>query len=219
MSLVSKKYQLAFGLKHISISVYLFAFMSAAAAEGQVKQLDDFLNDLETLSAAFEQTSLNQFGEELEKSIGVMHVRRPGMFHWAYWEPYVQYLISDGVNLWIYDEDLEQVSIRDISNVIEDSPAAILGGEIDINEHYVAINMDTTDGNDWIELTPRDIESQYSSIQLGFKEGQLYSMILLDHLGQTTVIKLLDMKRNTALNIELFQFTVPEGVDVIDSRQ
>jgi outer membrane lipoprotein carrier protein len=219
MSLISKKRQLSFGLKQFFISVYLFAFMSVAVAEGQVKQLDDFLNDLETLSAAFEQTSLNQFGEELEKSVGVMHVRRPGMFHWAYWEPYVQYLISDGVNLWIYDEDLEQVSIRDISNVIEDSPAAILGGEIDINEHYVAINMDTTDGNDWIELTPRDIESQYSSIQLGFKEGELYSMILLDHLGQTTVIKLLDMKRNMALNIELFQFTVPEGVDVIDSRQ
>jgi outer membrane lipoprotein carrier protein len=219
MSHVLKKHQFAIGLKQFSIAVCLFAFISSVAADGQAKQLDDFLSDLETLSAAFEQTSLNQFGEELEKSVGVMHVRRPGMFHWAYWEPYVQYLISDGVNLWIYDEDLEQVSIRDISNVIEDSPAAILGGEIDINEHYVAINMDTTDGNDWIELTPRDVESQYSSIQLGFKEGQLYSMILLDHLGQTTLIKLLDMKRNTALNIELFQFTVPEGVDVIDSRQ
>jgi len=219
MSHVLKKYQFTIGLKQLFIAVCLFAFISSVAADGQAKQLDDFLSDLETLSAAFEQTSLNQFGEELEKSVGVMHVRRPGMFHWAYWEPYVQYLISDGVNLWIYDEDLEQVSIRDISNVIEDSPAAILGGEIDINEHYVAINMDTTDGNDWIELTPRDVESQYSSIQLGFKEGQLYNMILLDHLGQTTLIKLLDMKRNTALNIELFQFTVPEGVDVIDSRQ
>ncbi|MBT7951068.1 MAG: outer membrane lipoprotein chaperone LolA [Gammaproteobacteria bacterium] len=205
--------------KYLLIGIFLFSTPIISIADEQPEHLSNFLKDLETFSAAFEQISLNQFGEELEKSVGVMHIRRPGMFHWAYWEPYVQYLISDGVNLWIYDEDLEQVTIRDISNVIEDSPAAILGGEIDIDAHYVVINLDTTDGNDWVEMTPRDVESQYSSIQLGFKDSQLYSMILLDHLGQTTVIKLLDMKRNNALNIELFQFTVPEGVDVIDSRQ
>jgi outer membrane lipoprotein carrier protein len=201
------------------LSICLVFFSTTGLSEEQPKQLDNFLKDLETFSAAFEQISLNQFGEEIEKSIGVMHIRRPGMFHWAYWEPYAQTLISDGVNLWIYDEDLEQVSIRDISNMIEESPAAILGGEIDINAHYIVIEMDTDDGNEWIELTPRDVESQYSSIQLGFKQAQLYSMILLDHLGQTSVIKLLDTKRNNALNIELFQFTVPEGIDVIDSRQ
>jgi outer membrane lipoprotein carrier protein len=205
--------------KYLLLGVFLFSTSMFSIADEQADHLNNFLKDLETFSAAFEQISLNQFGEELEKSVGVMHIRRPGMFHWAYWEPYVQYLISDGVNLWIYDEDLEQVTIRDISNVIEDSPAAILGGEIDIDAHYVVINLDTTDGNDWVEMTPRDVESQYSSIQLGFKDSQLYSMILLDHLGQTTVIKLLDMKRNNVLNIELFQFTVPEDVDVIDSRQ
>ncbi len=205
--------------KYLLSGVFLFSISIFSIADEQPEHLTNFLKDLETFSAAFEQISLNQFGEELEKSVGVMHIRRPGMFHWAYWEPYIQYLISDGVNLWIYDEDLEQVTIRDISNLIEESPAAILGGEIDIDAHYIVINLDTTDGNDWIEMTPRDVESQYSSIQLGFKDSQLYSMILLDHLGQTTVIKLLDMKRNNALNIELFQFTVPEGVDVIDSRQ
>lgn len=200
---------------------FYFSLSTAVNAEDRPNQLDNFLQGLETFSAAFEQTLFNQHGEELEKSVGVMHIRRPGMFHWAYWEPYVQYLISDGVNLWIYDEDLEQVTIRNISNVIEESPAAILGGDIDIDAHYVVINLDIegSDGIDWLELTPRDVESQYSAIRLGFQEGQLVRMILFDNLGQTTQIKLLDMKRNNKLNIELFQFTVPEGVDVIDSRQ
>jgi len=200
---------------------FYFSLSSAVHAEGKPNQLDSFLEGLETFSAAFEQTLLNQHGEELEKSVGVMHIRRPGMFHWAYWEPYVQYLISDGVNLWIYDEDLEQVTIRDISNVIEESPAAILGGDIDIDKHYVVMDIDIagTDGIDWLDLTPRDVESQYSTIRLGFQAGQLVRMILFDNLGKTTQIKLLDLKRNNALNIELFQFTVPEGVDVIDSRQ
>ena len=188
-------------------------------ADDNVNQLDKFLEGLETLSAGFEQTLLNQYGEELEKSMGVMHLRRPGMFHWAYSEPYAQYLISDGVNLWIYDEDLEQVSIRDIANMIDDSPAAILAGDIDIDAHYIVMKSDSSGEIDWLELTPRDIESQYVAIRLGFQNEQLVRMIMFDSLGQTTQIVLLDIERNNTLDIELFQFTPPAGVDVIDSRQ
>ncbi len=202
-----------------SAFVCLLFFTSFCFAQDKPKQLDNFLKGLETFSAAFEQTVFNQAGEELEKSVGVMYMRRPGMFHWAYWEPYVQYLISDGVTLWVYDEDLEQVTIRDIGSVMEASPAAILGGEIDIDTQYVVIELEAAEGKDWLELTPRDVESQYSSIRLGFQQGQLVRMILFDSLGQITQIKLLDAKRNTTLNIELFQFTVPDGVDVIDSRE
>ena len=99
------------------------------------------------------------------------------------------------------------------------SPAAILGGELDIDAHYIVIDIEASGGSEWLELTPRDVDSQYSAIRLGFQEGQLVSMILFDSLGQITQIKLLDMKRNNALDIDLFQFTVPEGVDVFDSRQ
>ncbi len=210
------------GLTGKILSVFVFLLFSVMQANNvhandSANQLEKFLEGLETYSAAFEQILLNQYGEELEKSVGVMYLRRPGMFHWAYWEPYVQYLISDGVTLWIYDEDLEQVTVRDVSNIIEDSPAAILGGEIDIDAHYIVIEGPAD--SHWLELTPRDVDSQYSTIRLSFEQGQLSSMILFDNLGQTTQIKLLDTKRNNPLNIELFQFSIPEGVDVIDTRQ
>ena len=207
------------GLARTVLFTFYFLLSTAVQADDNVNQLDKFLEGLETLSAGFEQTLLNQYGEELEKSMGVMHLRRPGMFHWAYSEPYVQYLISDGVNLWIYDEDLEQVSIRDIANMIDDTPAAILAGDIDIDAHYIVMNSDSSGEIDWLELTPRDIESQYIAIRLGFQNEQLVRMIMFDSLGQTTQIVLLDTKRNNSLDIELFQFTPPTGVDVIDSRQ
>ena len=200
-------------------SLFTIVLTTNVYAEDSTIQLDKFLDGLESMSATFEQTLLNQYGEELEKSMGMMHLRRPGMFHWAYSEPYVQYLISDGVNLWIYDEDLEQVSIRDISNMIDDSPAAILAGDIDIDAHYIVMNSESSGDIDWLELTPRDIESQYIAIRLGFQNEQLVRMILFDSLGQTTQIVLLDIERNNTLDIELFQFTPPAGVDVIDSRQ
>jgi outer membrane lipoprotein carrier protein len=210
-------------MKKILITYYLLlitaVFSKGVYADTESNELDKFLEGLETLTASFDQTLLNQYGEELEKSFGVVKFRRPGMFHWAYSDPYVQYLISDGVNLWIYDEDLEQVSIRNISTIIEDSPAAILSGDIDINAHYIVLEGEGADDIEWLELTPRDLESQYSLIRMGFRQGQLLSMVLFDNLGQITQIKLLDIKRNTPMELELFQFTPPEGVDVIDSRE
>jgi outer membrane lipoprotein carrier protein len=180
--------------------------------------LDGFLAGLETYSAAFEQQLYDETGMELEKSVGVFYMRRPGMFHWAYVEPYSQMIISDGITLWVYDEDLEQVTIRNASRNIEESPAAILGGEIRIEDHYLIIEQELADGIQWLELTPRDLESQYDSIRLGLRGNQLAKMELVDNLGQKNLITFLDTRRNASLNLELFSFTPPEGVDVIDTR-
>ena len=190
----------------------------AADNSSPVNVLNSFLDGLQTYSAGFEQVIYDDTGEELEKSDGVFYMRRPGMFHWAYYDPYSQMLISDGVTLWIYDEDLDQVIIKNIANQIGNSPAAILGGDVNINDLYVVVRVDSTDGLDWLELTPRDIDSEYKTIRLGFKDTQLRQMVLFDNLGQKNVITFLDSKRNPQLNLELFSFVPPQGVDVIDNR-
>ena len=117
-----------FGTVCLYLGLMLVTTPCLADKEGQRLRL--FLEDLSSLKAPFEQTLLSQYGEELDKSSGMLYVQRPGKFHWAYSQPYVQYLISDGNTLWIYDEDLEQVTIRDVASIIEDSPAALLGGEL-----------------------------------------------------------------------------------------
>ena len=192
--------------------------VDAADKGSPANVLDSFLNGLQTYSAGFKQVIYDDAGKELEKSDGVFYMRRPGMFHWAYYDPYSQMLISDGVTLWIYDEDLDQVIIKDIANQIGNSPAAILGGNVKINDLYVVVRMPSKDGIDWLELTPRDIDSEYKTIRLGFQNGQLVKMILNDNLGQKNDITFLDPKRNPPLNLELFSFTPPKGVDVIDNR-
>ncbi|MEX2525474.1 MAG: outer membrane lipoprotein chaperone LolA [Gammaproteobacteria bacterium] len=180
--------------------------------------MEKFLDGLDSFQAAFEQTLLGEDGEALEKSVGVVYIKRPGRFHWHYYEPYSQYLISDGKNLWVYDEDLEQVTIRDIAGSMKDTPAAILGGEVDIDEHYVVIDEEDEGDIDWLELTPRDIESQYETLRLGFQENLLAAMILFDSLGQETRISFLHSQRNPELKRSLFRFEPPENVDVIDDR-
>jgi outer membrane lipoprotein carrier protein len=196
--------------------------VSKAAAPEQAEppnRLESFLAGLDTFSSGFEQTLLNELGEELERSVGALYVERPGKFHWAYWEPFPQLIISDGRSLWIYDEDLEQVTIRDVTASIDDSPAALLGGDVDVDAHYVVIDAGETEGVQWIELTPRDIESQYETVRLGFREGDLAGMELFDNLGQKTRIAFQDVRRNPPLEKGLFEFSAPEGVDVVDERQ
>lgn len=187
-------------------------------AEAPETKLDHFLDGLETYSAAFKQELYSESGEVLEKSTGVFYLRRPGMFHWAYYEPYSQMIISDGVTLWIYDEDLEQVIIRNLGDSLGQSPAAILGGDVRIADHYLVIALDKSEGLDWMELTPRDVDSQFRTIRLGFAANHLKKMLLFDNLGQKNLITFLDTKRNSQLDIQLFDFTPPQGVDVIDER-
>lgn len=198
--------------------VFLILPLAPLAQESDTK-LDVFLNGLDSLQADFTQRLLNQYGEELETSSGVLYLKRPGMFHWAYSQPYFQKLISDAQTLWVYDEDLEQLTIRNVTGLLEDSPAAILGGDLDIDSHYAVVENQEENGEYWLELTPLDSESQYHGIRLTFAGEVLEQMILFDSLGGTTQIVLDNLIRNPQLRDELFQFSIPGGIDVIDARE
>jgi outer membrane lipoprotein carrier protein len=198
-------------------SFSLFAMFQLAKAE-EVTPLATFLDKLETFQADFKQTLINENGEELETVTGIVYMKSPGKFRWDYQDPYSQMIITDGSTLWLYDEDLEQVTIKDITGSIENTPAAILSGEENINEHFVVIDMGVIEGFNWIELTPKDIENQYSSIRLGFDHDKLGMMVLFDNLGQTTRIDFLNSKRNGKLKPTLFTFEPPINVDVLDDR-
>ena len=209
------------------ISVYLLtgqlffaAFQAPSATTGASDKnlLDSFLEDLDTFSADFEQSLVGESGEILETTKGVVQLRRPGMFFWSYSEPYVQKIISDGITLWIYDEDLDQVTINDAAVSIEDTPASILSGDFILAERYVAIELESDDDVAWLELTPKDLEAQYRSLRLAFLDNDLKGMMLFDNLGQATLITFTNTSRNPQLDRELFRFSPQPDIDIIDAR-
>lgn len=191
---------------------------SVSAADAAASPLTRFIDGLDSFSADFTQTLSTEHGEVLETSSGIVYMQSPQKFRWVYEEPYSQLIITNGFTLWIYDEDLQQVTIRDISDSIDSTPAAIISGQENIDAHYVTHDMGEIEGADWIELTPRDIDSQYSSVRLGFDEDNLAMMILFDNLGQVTRIDFSNISRNKRFGGPLFTFTPPDGVDVIDDR-
>ena len=201
----------------ILFTFHISLFSSAFAAE-KPNPLDHFLNKLESFQADFVQTLSNEQGVTLETSSGVVYMQNPSKFRWVYQEPYEQLIITDGKTLWLYDEDLAQVTIRDIEESINNTPAAIISGQENIDKYYVTVDMGEIEGYNWIELTPKDTENQYSSVRLGFDDNNLGMMIMFDNLGQVTRIDFNNPLRNKRFGGPLFTFVAPEGVDVVDDR-
>jgi outer membrane lipoprotein carrier protein len=199
--------------------LFFSLFNFHARATESIDPLKAFLSDFKTLQANFVQSLINENGKELEKTEGILYLQQPGKLYWSYEAPYTQKIISNGDVLWVFDEDLEQLTIREMGDAIDQTPAGIILGKNDIAEHFIQVNMGVIENYDWIELTPKNLEAQYKNIRLGFEKSKLGMMIIVDNLGQTTRIDFSEVKKNTELSPSLFEFEIPEGVDVIDERE
>lgn len=197
----------------------LLLFATASYAEGSDEDiLKRFLGNMQTLEANFKQTLVDDQGVELESTNGVVFLDRPDKFRWDYKIPYTQTIVTNGDTLWFYDEDLEQVTIRDVATSIENTPAAIFGSYEDLDTQFIIIELGNIEEFDWIELTPRDIESQYNSIRLGFNKDKLGMMVMFDNLGQVTRVDFTDQVLNKKMDNSMFNFEPPQGIDIIDDR-
>ncbi len=197
----------------------LLLFATATYAESSDEDLlKRFLGKMQTLEAKFKQTLVDEQGVELESTSGVVFLDRPDKFRWDYKIPYAQTIVTNGEILWFYDEDLEQVTIRDVSTSIENTPAAVFGSYEDLDTQFIIIALGNIEEYEWVELTPRDIESQYNSIRLGFDKDKLGMMVMFDNLGQVTRVDFTEEVLNKKMDDSMFNFEPPQGIDIIDDR-
>ena len=199
----------------VVVLVCLTPGVNAAAPQPGSEQLTEFLTSVETMSARFSQTLLDDDLAVVEVSAGDFAISRPGRFRWDYTEPYEQLILSDGDRLWIYDAELEQASVRTVDAVLATTPAMLLSGDTDISAGYEIVDRGLEDDVMWAELTPRTDEAEFVRLRLGFMYGEIRFMELFDRLGQTTRVEFFDVVRNPVLGDELFNFSPPDGVDVI----
>lgn len=185
-----------------------------AGADGRA-QLDQFLAKVKFFHARFEQQLFDEYGEPLETSRGEVDIVRPGRFNWSYEQPYRQRIVSDGKTLWVYDADLEQVTINDVDLGSKDSPGRLLGDEVDVDASFTVVALPAKDGIEWLKLTPKASEQQFNEIELGLRDGTVVAMRLKDNLGQTTAIDFSDIDRKAEIDPAIFRFEPPQGVDII----
>lgn len=196
--------------------IFLFSLLlSSSAFAGGVDALKAFIGDTRTAKASFSQTVTDQNGRTRQQSEGTLSFSRPGKFRWVYQKPYEQMIVGDGSRLWIYDADLEQVTVRKLGEALGSSPAALLAGSNDIEKYFTLKDAGARDGLEWLEARPKDRESTFESVRMGFAGHTLAAMVLKDSFGQTTLLKFSGMEKNPAVNANEFKFTPPKNADVI----
>ncbi|WP_410498737.1 outer membrane lipoprotein chaperone LolA [Chitinibacter sp. S2-10] len=196
------------------LTVWLLLLTSPAAHADSIADLQKYLKETKTLSASFNQTVKKKSGKP-EQSSGQFQLLRPGKFKWIYVHPYNQDIISNGQQIWLYDHDLAQVTIKAANNALESSPAAILSGENNLNQRFELQSLPEKNGIKWVALTPKSKDTSFSQIRIGLINGALDRMELDDHFNQTTIINLSKIQRNQAIAPQTFNFTPPAGVDII----
>ncbi len=197
--------------------IFLIPIIAADAdsdADGRAL-VENFVRNIQTLKGRFEQSLVDADNQLVEESSGTLEIQRPGQFRWVYVEPYEQVLVADGLNVWSYDVDLAQVTVKPQAELLSSTPASLLGGSPDALEQFEYIGSFTDRGTVWIRLRPKDRESGFNKVELGFDDGELTRMLFSDNLEQTTLIALFDVLLNGDIDADRFQFTLPDDVDVV----
>ncbi len=192
-----------------------FLLACATAHGASIEMLKNLLQQTNSGKARFAQIVVDKNLKELQKATGTMQFVRPGRFRWEYDKPYEQTIVGDGAKLWIYDKDLNQVTVRKLDKALGGSPAALLAGSNEIDKAYELTNLGPQEGLDWLEAIPKSKDTTFERIRLGFGKSGLEAMELRDQFAQTTVIKFANVERNPKIPPEAFRFTPPKGADVI----
>lgn len=206
-----------------AVIAILFGMLStpvviAAAATGEVDGqalINGFVQSVHTMTGRFEQSLVDANGREVETASGTFEIRRPGQLRWLYKRPYEQVLVADGLNVWSYDVDLAQVTVKAQAEVLSSTPALLLGGSRQVLDDFTYDGSFEDRGTEWVRLLPKDPDSNFDSVELGFSDGALSRMIFADNLDQTTLVALFDVVLNEEVDPDHFRFVPPPGVDVV----
>jgi len=177
--------------------------------------LDRFLDEVDTLEARFEQELFTADGRLAERQSGTLVLERPSRFRWYYSEPFEQLVVADGKNVWIYDVELEQVTVTPLDDSAASSPAMLLSGDQAVREGFTVVD-EITDGELKSVLLEPELEgTDFRSVLIGFDGLTPRRLELVDGLGQITEIELFDVALNGEIDDDVFRFDPPRGVDVI----
>ncbi|WP_375738266.1 outer membrane lipoprotein chaperone LolA [Pseudomonas boanensis] len=203
------------------IRMLLIAVLGLGALQVQaddkvaISRLTEMLNNAQTITGRFSQLTLDGSGTQLQETSGELSLKRPGLFRWHTDAPMEQLLVSNGEKVWLYDPDLEQVTIQALDQRLTHTPALLLSGDVSkISENFDITHKEGGDVVDFI-LKPKAKDTLFDTLRLSFRSGVINDMQLIDSVGQRTNILFLGIKMNQAIDTAQFNFKVPEGADVI----
>lgn len=186
-----------------------------AALASSLDRFAEFLSATQSAKGEFEQKVLDKSGRIVQQSRGTLAFQRPGKFRWTYVKPYAQLIVGDGTRVWIYDQDLQQVTVRRVDQALTSTPAALLAGNNEAMRAFRVSDQGEKDGLEWLEAVPREKEGGFERVRMGFGSSGLEAMEFHDSFGQVTLLRFVSLTRNPRLESSTFRFSPPKGVDIV----
>ncbi len=208
-------------MKRLLILTVMFLLgMSSAMADTNAPKsgadsLRRFFHEVNSFSARFSQVVLDESLKPIQESSGTLWIERPNKFRWDYEKPYKQQIVADGKRLWVYDVGLQQATVRDLTGGLNDTPAMLLAGKGRLDDNFTIQPLEAQGSLTWVQLKPRRKDSGYDDIRIGFAQGKLRVIEMVDGFGHTTRVTLESPRENARIESARFSFTPPEGVDVV----
>jgi len=206
----------------VVLRFFLLAWLSFASlpalAQSSLERFQTYVRTTQAARADFDQKVYDRTGKLSQESKGNFAFLRPGRFRWTYAKPSPQLIVGDGERVWIYDEDLKQVTVRRLAKALGSTPAALLAGAADIEKAFDLSDAGDKDGLAWVEAKPREKEAGFERVKLGLGVSGIEAMELVDHFGQTTRLRFSSIQRNAKIDGSEFRFTPPKGVDVLGEK-
>ncbi|MBY0573876.1 MAG: outer membrane lipoprotein chaperone LolA [Undibacterium sp.] len=205
-------------MKSLAFSLFVaLSFYVSAVQASAIEQFKTFVANARTAKGDFTQQQVkivNGVVKLGKTSSGQFKFARPGKFIWTYSKPYEQVLQADGDKLYMYDKDLNQVTIKALGTALASSPAAILFGSVDLEKNFVLKDGQLKQGVEWLEAIPKAKDSQFETIRIGMKDGLPVGMELKDSFGQISTLSMINFEKNPSFGADQFKFVVPQGADV-----
>lgn len=207
----------------VAVAITVTVTVAPAVADSPGRQaLARFFSEVATLEARFEQVVLDENLNAIDAGHGILRIKRPGRFRWDYRPPNAQVIVGDGARVWLHDVELAQVTVRAQTRALGRSPAVWLAGAGDagdLDEAYEIEDLGAQGRIDWLNLIPRDAQSEFAAVRVGFEARRLRIIELVDALDQRTRIRFFDLRENPPVADSWFEFTPPAGADVIDQTE
>ena len=203
-----------------TLSALMLGLVCASAAQASaLEQFKTFVASTKAAKGEFVQRQVKKSDSSKVSTpaTGTFVFARPGKFIWTYLKPYEQLLQADGEQLFIYDKDLNQVTVKKLGNALGSSPAAILFGSNDLEKNFTLTEAGTRDGLEWLRATPKAKDSSFEQISIGLRNGTPEAMELRDAFGATSLLSFNKFEKNPSLGAQQFKFVVPKGADVFNN--
>lgn len=199
------------------VSLLVLGATARAAPEttNGVDSLRRFFTGVQTINANFTQVVLDETLTQVQESSGTLWIDRPDKFRWNYDAPFKQEIVGDGQRIWVYDKELEQVTVRPLAGGLGYTPAVLLAGRGRLEDNFTIKPLGAQGNLEWAQLVPKNKDGGFESIRLGFEQGKLRVLEMLDGFGNTTRVTLQAPKENVKIDPARFLFTPPKGVDVV----